>query len=294
MKKLTLSVVIPTFGRRQELLDTVADLMRQTRLPDEIVVSDQNQPPLPEVDAGLASFPLVKHVRNDVPGISANYNRCLREATGDIVLYLDDDVKLDPRLLEVHLAAYAADPSLGGVAGRVEQPSGDLDPARIREVGKYHRWSGRSVANFNATRATEVDIAPGGNMSFPRHILLQAGGLDRGFDGNGYYLETDLALRVRKLGYKIVFEPAATLKHLMAPAGGARIRDKSLHTYYFAKNGIRLYRRHAHRLGRPLFYLRLAAYVLAKAAYNGNPRIFLRGLRGIFDGARVSTEMQGL
>lgn len=291
----SISVVIPTLGRSKELIDTVAELLKQTRVPDEIVVIDQNSPEILEVNKFLAAIPLVKHFKGESPGVSINYNRCFLRATKEIVLYLDDDVVPDSRLVEMHVENYENAPTnLGGVAGRVEQPQGDLPPEQIHVFGRYHRWSGRITARFNAQRRQQVQIAPGGNMSFYRRVLLEVGGFDEGFGGNGYFFETDGSLRVSQK-YNMVFEPRASLKHLMAPAGGARIQDKAVHTYHYVKNGIRLYRRHSPSLGVPILALRMIAYVIAKALYNFNFKILFQGARAFFEGwtqdMKVRSEM---
>lgn len=289
---MKVSVLIPTYGRKEELIATLRALQNQTVQADEIVVVDQNRPSIPEVDRLCAELPRIKHVHAPSPGVSVNYNRCLEHATGDIILYLDDDIIPDSRLIEMHLENYQKDPELGGVAGRVEQPSGDPDPERIRVVGRYHAWKGTITAHFNSLKPCDVDIAPGGNMSFRRSVLQSVGGFDRGFDGNGYFFETDGSLRVSRSGFRMIFEPRATLKHLMAPAGGARIRDKAEHTYYFVKNGIRLYRRHSPSLIVPVLALRSLFHVLAKSAYNRDLRILRRGLCAVRDGWTQSMEIQ--
>jgi GT2 family glycosyltransferase len=283
-----LSVLIPTLGRSKEVIDTVRDLVSgQTRIPDEIVVVDQNIPSFPDLDEYLKNVPIVRHVRSATPGYAFNLNVGLKEVRGDIVLFLDDDVRLEPELVANHLRHYASVPGLAGVAGRVDQPHGDLDPSSIREIGRYGRWTGSVRGNFNARRSAVVQIAPGGNMSFRREALLGVGGFDLGFDGNGYRCETDACLRVSAAGGKIVFDPEAGLKHLMAPAGGCRITDKSIHTYYYVKNGLRLYRKHSPGVGVPWFVARMVGYVALKSLYNGRKDILARGLKAVWDGCRV-------
>lgn len=285
----SISVLIPTYGREKELIDTVQALLKQTRVPDEIVIVDQNGDAFPELDRFLKGIPLVRHIKSPAPGVSINYNRCLENAKSEIILYLDDDVIPDPRLIEMHLENYRDDdPRMGGVAGRVEQPSGDLDPDKISplQVGRYHPWSGKSSGHFNFNRRCEVQTAPGGNMSFYRRVLLETGGFDLGFEGNGFFFETDGSLRVFQAGYKIFFDPRATLKHLMAPSGGARVKDKAVHTYYFVKNGIRMARRHSPAIALPWIYLRLFGYFTAKAIYNRNTRIFSQGCLAFARGLR--------
>jgi GT2 family glycosyltransferase len=282
----TISVLIPTLGREKEVIDTVRSLLQQTRVPDEIVVVDQNGDRFPALDQYLDSIPIVKHIKSPEPGVSNNYNRALENATSEIVLFLDDDIIPDSRLVEMHLENYERESGahFGGVAGRVEQPSGDQDPKSIRHVGRYHSWTGTISANFNYDKRTEVEIAPGGNMSFYRTVLQEVGGFDLAFDGNGYFFETDGSLKVHRAGYRIVFDPRATLKHLMAPAGGARIKSKATHTYYFVKNGIRLCRKHSPPLALLNCTLRMIFYFAAKSLYNRDLSIFFKGLEGLREG----------
>ena len=293
----TVSVVIPTLGRQNELIATIDALLRQTAVPDEIIVVDQNEPSFAAVDNHLMTLKRVRHIRSRRKGVCHNENIALREAKGDIVLFVDDDVVLERDLIEKHLANYARSDAqtdglrLGGIAGRFEQPHGDRDPGQIRRVGKFNRWMGSVVANFNSNSRVDVDFAQGVNMSFLRSALVEAGGVDEGFDGNGYFWETDLGLRVRRSGYRIVFDPQARLRHLMAKSGGCRLPDKSIHTYYYVKNGMRLMRRHSPKAALLIFIPRTFCYLLAKAAYNMNPKIFTKGLGALWTGATQSLKL---
>lgn len=291
---MKISVLIPTLGRSKEPIETIRCLERQTVLPEEIIVVDQNQPEIPELTQALAGMARVKHLRFKTKGVPLNYNRALAAASGEIVLFVDDDVVMGERLIEAHLKNYQQDPELGGVMGRVEQPRGDLPPEQIPEVGVFHPLSGKVTGHFNAVKRTEVSVVQGVNMSFRRSVLMETDGFDLGFIGNGYFFEADMGLRVRGSGKKIVFDPEAVLTHLMAPAGGTRVKDKSVHTYFFIRNGLRLIRRHSPKIAQPLITVRMAAYLAAKAAYNLNPRILTLGLKGIWEGWSDSTQMVGI
>jgi GT2 family glycosyltransferase len=291
---MNISVLIPTLGREKELIETIACLERQSVLPDEIIVVDQNQPELPGLTEALRKVSRAKHLRFQTKGVCLNYNRALAAAQGDVVLFVDDDVTMGPDLIKAHLSNYERDPDLGGVMGRVEQPRGDLPPDEIREVGAFHPLSGRVVGNFNATERGEVSVVQGVNMSFRRDVLMSADGFDLGFVGNGYFFEADIGLRVRASGKKIVFDPQAVLTHHMAQAGGTRVKNKAVHTHFFVRNGLRLVRRHSPRAVLPLITLRLGGYVAAKAAYNLDPEILSQGLKAIWEGWRDSTDLIGV
>jgi GT2 family glycosyltransferase len=291
---MKVSVLIPTLGREQEPIETIRCLARQSVPAHEIIVVDQNQPELPGLTAALREFPGVRHLRFKTKGVPLNYNRALAAAQGEIVLFLDDDVTMGPDLIRAHLANYEADSSLGGVMGRVEQPRGDLPPGEIREVGGFHPWSGRVIGHFNAKTRSDVSVVQGVNMSFRRDVLAALDGFDLGFVGNGYFFEADMSLRVKAGGRKIVFDPQAMLTHLMAPAGGTRVKNKAVHTYFFVRNGLRLIRRHSPKAAQPLITMRMVGYLAAKSAYNLDPEILSLGLKAIWEGWTTSQNVEGL
>jgi GT2 family glycosyltransferase len=283
----TLTIAIPTLGRFEEVRDTINGILAGTRTPDEILVSDQNHPPLPELDTYLAArSPLIRHLRTEAKGVVFNMNTLLREAKGDVLLYVDDDVVPTPELAEAHLKNYE-ESAIAGVAGRVEQPEGDLPPESVGEVGAFRRWSGRMIFRFNGLVRQECVFAQGANMSFDRYRLRAIGGFDEGFIGNGYFFESDATLRLaRAYPHGMVFDPAASLKHLAAPRGGARVTDRSLHHAFAMRNGIRLLRRHSPAIALPWHLVRLVSLTIAKAAYRRSFAIADRGLRAIWDGLR--------
>lgn len=287
-KQLTLSVLIPTLGRKDVLIETVESILAQSLVPDEIIIVDQNDPPISELVHFFEGKDIVRHMTKVSPGVVLNYNRCLHAAKTDIIVYLDDDVDLDKDCLKFHYQTYLDalknGVKLGGVAGRVENREGDKDPNSIKEVGVYHKLFGTVVANFNYTQKTQVSFAQGANMSFYREVLLSIGGFDLSFDGNGYFFESDCGLRVKEEGYEILFEPQAYLYHKMASSGGARVKDKVKHTYYFMKNGCLLFRRHSPKFYLPFFLLYNFFYLLLKSLKNFNWAILSKGLKGLFLG----------
>jgi glycosyltransferase involved in cell wall biosynthesis len=281
----TITLAIATLGRFEELRDTLESILAGSFLPAEILISDQNVPPRPDIDDYLAKrSPLIRHIRTEPKGVVFNMNTLLRNAKGDVILFVDDDVVPSPNLVEAHLANYA-DPSIAGVAGRVEQPSGDLPPDEVDAVGVFHRWTGRMVFHFNGLKRQRTVFSQGANMSFDRRKLEAIGGFDEGFGGNGYFFESEAAFRlVKQFPNSLVFDPASTLKHLAAPRGGARVHDRAIHNAFVVRNSVHFYRRHCPPLVYPLLVLKLFAITLAKAVYRGSPAIAFRGIPAIIEG----------
>jgi glycosyltransferase involved in cell wall biosynthesis len=281
----TITLAIATLGRFEEVRDTVEAILTGSLLPLEILISDQNRPARSDLDAYLASrSPLIRHIRTEPKGVVFNMNVLLRSAKGDIILYVDDDVVPSPKLVEAHLANYS-DSSIAGVAGRVEQPTGDRPANEVDEVGVFYPWSGRMIFQFNGLTRQRTVFSQGANMSFDRRKLEAIDGFDEGFGGNGYFFESEAALRlVKKFPNSLVFDPASTLRHLAAPRGGARVHDRAIHNAFVVRNSVRFYRRHCPRLVYPFLIGKLFAITLAKAIYRRSPAIVIRGFPAIIEG----------
>jgi glycosyltransferase involved in cell wall biosynthesis len=114
------SVVGVTKDRPRELARLLASLARQTVRAGEVIVVDNGSGP--EVAAAAAAFrdalPL-RMVAEPARGIPAARNRGIREARGDLVLFIDDDCEADPDWVERLVRPFARDPHIGAVGGEI-------------------------------------------------------------------------------------------------------------------------------------------------------------------------------
>lgn len=126
MKPMALSVVIATKDRPQELEVSVVSLLAQTRKADELIVVDQSADSASRdgVERALAEgcsrgpAPLLRYIHD--PGISGAgpaRNVGIDLASGDILVFIDDDVVLEPDFLREIAAVYEDDPTITGVSG---------------------------------------------------------------------------------------------------------------------------------------------------------------------------------
>ncbi|HTW93709.1 MAG TPA: glycosyltransferase family 2 protein, partial [Tepidisphaeraceae bacterium] len=82
----------------------------------------------------------------------------------------------------------------------------------------------------------EVDHVMGCNMSFRREILARLGGFRTDYPGiSGVREDSDMCLRVKRLGYRIMFNPAARVDHVGAPQAVGRRFDWR-YSYYASRN----------------------------------------------------------
>lgn len=123
----SVSVIIPTKDRLEDLLLTVETLLRQTVLPQQIVVVDQSDFPQAHELIRAKIRAVVPNAQESivlsyfhVPRLTSSAsarNFAMAYTYGEIWLFLDDDVCLEPLFVEEILKTYVDDPGITGVSG---------------------------------------------------------------------------------------------------------------------------------------------------------------------------------
>lgn len=218
-----LSIAIPTFGRDLVLTHTISTLLELAYAPSEILVADQTPKHDSRTEAMLSDWHTagkIRWLRLGTPSITRSMNVALREASSELVLFLDDDVVPRGELLEAHTVEHAHDDSVWATVGQVIQPW-----QRPEDVNAPRRLTGLRVDDdfpFHSTRDMEVQNVMAGNLCVNRLRALSLGGFDENFTGSAYRFETEFARRVCKAGGKIKFLGNAGIDHLRAERGGTR------------------------------------------------------------------------
>src|SRR5699024_6301783 len=113
-------------------------------------------------------------------------------------------------------------------------------------TGTYDRWRAVAERGYNACGELDVAHVPGGNFGARREALQGAGGVDERLGiGSALLEESDLALRVSSLGWRIRFNGVARLTHLAAGSGGTRQPDWRRYVHALAHNRSVVIRRHS-------------------------------------------------
>ena len=116
--------------------------------------------------------------------------------------------------------AHYEDPSIGAVMSLV-LPPGEADVEQVLAAL-------RNLIQVHSELKEDIDSVAsviGCGCSFRRQAIIEAGMSDERFVGCGVGEDTDLSIRVRHLGYKLLFDSKIRLVHLALQSGGCRIRD---------------------------------------------------------------------
>jgi len=151
----------------------------------------------------------------------------------------NDDCIADKNWLS-HIVERYKSPKIGGVGGRVVPIERDAlwlptKTKRTHLVGRLS-WDRNVISNFElGQKPVFVDFLSGANMSFRRELIEKVGGFSPVYKGNTYRFETGLSLKVKKLGFKIIFDPNAIVFHRRANKGGCRVNVYDWN-YWFSRN----------------------------------------------------------
>jgi GT2 family glycosyltransferase len=253
---VALSVIIPSFMREKILWDTLRALRPQIREGDEVLVIDQNEPPLRAPD-GLAG-PWLKLIRLDRPSLTRARNLGLERAASPLVVFLDDDIVPDPALLDRFRQAAEAHPGCI-LTGLIDQED---KPGDIPSPGRVDLDSGDIRTNFSRPVTGEIPFFPGGLFLIPKSSLPGRPWFCPAFRGASQGEEIDFSLRVRKRGIRIYSDPSIRIYHLKAVEGGCRApefrRAFFLDQVY---NQALFYGRHGRFAGMPRFLRRMRGWV---------------------------------
>lgn len=218
-QNLRVSVILPTKNRAEDLDRTIRTLLLQTRRADELIIVDQSQ-----TQSVLKTSPVpLKYIYNPrISGASQARNEGMKQATGDIWLFLDDDVLLEPDFIEKLLAAY--DLGVTGVSGIISNYSGA--PIRRRlwesafEVGPFHddrQAVYRKVEKLRGAGPTQVRQFGAGLMSF-RADVIRGLWFDENLHGASFGEDIDFCARLPN-GSVLLITPQARLEHKRSPEG---------------------------------------------------------------------------
>src|SRR5437660_5088005 len=132
------SVIIPTKNRADDLRRTLDSLIIQTRRPDEIIVVDQGSSPA--LNSSDFPIPLTYVHAAYVSGAAVARNVAMDLASGDIWVFLDDDVILEPEYVQELMRAYL--PEVTGVSRSFTNSTIPPLPRRLFETvfvkGAFH------------------------------------------------------------------------------------------------------------------------------------------------------------
>ncbi|MBN1755808.1 glycosyltransferase family 2 protein [bacterium] len=249
-----LSIIIVNYNTRNLLRDCLLSI-RQNVHPGEheVIVVDNNSR-----DGSLmmlkSDFQEVILISNDENlGFGKACNQGIIRSGGKYLLLLNSDTRILPGALEKMLNFLENHPGVGISGGKMLFPNGSIIPS-VKPFPTYSnllRTTRSSLFNhiigYNALlperrppeTTSEVEAIAGGYLFIRREALLHTGLMDERFFM--YMEDVDLALRMRKSGWKTVFYPSSEVTHILE---GTSSKYKSRSYFYHHMSLFKYFNKH--------------------------------------------------
>lgn len=252
--KSNTSLIIPTYKRLASLVVLLKNLSKGEKDFKEIIIVEQveNNKKDVEVLAKKLGLP-VRYIFLPEASTAHAMNVGVEAAMSEFVLFLDDDVEPKADLIKNHLNIFS-DEHVAATVGRAITAHQKIEPEYNR-TGRIN-WLGQFSDGFSSLIKQEVDTVIGCNTCWRKSVYLELGGIDEQFTGNAIRLESDLSLRAKSAGYKIIYEPLAEVFHRREELGGARKTENRMKWYFdFFSNESYFFLKHFSVYLFPLFLL---------------------------------------
>lgn len=216
-----ITIIIPTYHRGSSLCKVLRCILCQTTPPREIILVDQNEKHDLKTETFLKQLVEKKkmiHLRQGKPNAQTARNLGIQKARGQVLLFIDDDVKFENDFVLHHWENYK-NPAIDGVCGFFLEPGETPLDELPKECGKRH--TGWIYMPHGYQRRVESFCWPSCNGSIKREIAIKAGGFDENFT-HTLLDDTDFSCRLKRLGAKLIHDPEAKLVHLKEKTGGKR------------------------------------------------------------------------
>lgn len=222
-----LTAIICTYNRARyvgKLLESIAanDLAKTEY---ELLLVDNNcTDNTREVcEAFAAAHPdvIFRYTTEPEQGLSAAKNRGIKEAKGDIIVYIDDDALVDPWYLRTYAEWFATHPETMACGGPIEPLYETSEPDWMTPYTKalLTAWMnyGEKVREYPRGR-----YPGGGNAAYRKEVFEQVGGFNTALGRKGGNLmgseEKDIFDKMHTLNMQILYLPEPVLHHCIPQA----------------------------------------------------------------------------
>lgn len=252
--KQTLSVLIPTRNRFDDISKCVNSIVNQSSLPDAIIIVDSSDKDgLKErlerkiEKAGIEFI----YIKSEIISTAIQKNMGIKKNSKDLILILDDDVLLENTFISEIKKVFQADTegTVGAVVGKtINRKRIGFVSSIIRKLfflsengrGEVKKsWAANNYLNIS--QITSVSWVSGGCSTY-RSIVFKHYQFDQNLVGYSYMEDLDHSFRVGKK-WKLLFNPDALCIHNHNSSPSTRLKSTEKQKmfmqnfyYFFKKN----------------------------------------------------------
>lgn len=206
-----ISVVVCTKNRCDNLKRYLPSLLNQTYKDFEVIILDNGSTDNTKetVEEFGKKHNNIRYFFYPQKGLAISRQYAFDKARGEVIVSIDDDCTVETDFLYQIKKTFEKNKNIGIVGGNVIN-IGFTGNARWKGLGYLDKYGRYHVAKDRS----EATIFGSANLSIKKSIFEEVGGFDPLF----YLLEeADLCCKVRKSGYKLIYNPKIVIRHFYTP-----------------------------------------------------------------------------
>jgi len=228
LNKPLVSIIIPTLNLVDLLKSNLQSIESLTTYPSyEIIIVTNNLDKNSDMRKFLSSVKHQVYVYEDEYSFSAVNNFAASKAKGEFLLFLNDDVRINHENWLEAFVKLGQNEAVGVVGGKLLFPNGKLQEAGgiIWKNGNGWNYGKNKDPNdpkFNFVR--EIDYCSGSCLFVKKRVFDKVGGFDTRYK-IAYGEDADLCMAIKKLGYKILYQPLSQIIHFEGGTSGTNVNE---------------------------------------------------------------------
>lgn len=221
------SIVIPVYNQYRTTISCLQAVLAHTHdVSYEVIIGDDASSDITSsIESRVANIKVARVKENQ--GFVKNCNQAVKHAAGRYVVLLNNDTNVQDNWLSALLSVIREDNTVGLVGPKLLFEDGVLQEAGgiIWNDGSgwnYGRGNNPDDPEYNYRR--EVDYVSGACILFETALWEKLSGFDERFCP-AYYEDTDLAFQIREQGYKVIYQPEASVVHFEGVSNGVDLNS---------------------------------------------------------------------
>jgi GT2 family glycosyltransferase len=211
----TVSIVIPCYGKLNYTLALLLSISKYPpNTPFEVIIVDD----LPDDNSYnlIKKIKSIKYIKNKKNlGYIKSINAGAKFAKGKFIYTLNNDTQVTPGWLDNLVNTFKNFPGTGLVGSKLLYPDGSLQEAGgilWRDGSAWNFGNGQNPDSPEFNYVREVDYCTGASNLMPKKLFDSLGGLDEIYVP-AYCDDSDIALKIRHKGYRVIYQPNSVLYH---------------------------------------------------------------------------------
>jgi len=229
-RKPIASIVVLTWNQKDLTEKLLCSLETTTKVPHEVIVVDNGSTDdtlgflkTYAEECAAKSLDIRPIINSENAGISRGFNQGIKEAKGDYVVLLHNDIVLPANWLERMIRHFRADKKVGLVGPRSNSAKPHQSaPLGYRDLGEFPGFAETFYGRHQGNR-TAVESLGGFCLAIRRDVLAKTGLFDESYE-IARYEDDDLCMRARTSGFHLVVADDIYVHH----AGAASFRKNEV------------------------------------------------------------------